>query len=487
MAMEDRGSSDSTWGVERRSIEHIPPSERGGSPASLFTVWFGANMQVTTVVTGALGVILGLPLPWAILALVLGNLIGAVFMALHSAQGPKLGIPQMIQSRAQFGFHGAIVPLVLVLLMYVGFYASSAVLGGAALAGWWGISTTLGAILVSAVCTVLAIFGYWIIHRVERWVSVLAAVAFAYLAIRLFNTQDVGAAWSAGGSVKLGTFLLVVAIAATWQITYAPYVADYSRYLPESTPVRSTFWFTYSGSVIATVWMMALGSVCAAVASHSFEAGSSSFLVGLAHGGLRWAISLVIVLGIIAANVLNLYGMFMSSTTTITALRSFQMNTRIKALFIVCASAVGTAIGVAATANFLTNLENFILFLAYVLVPWTAINLADFYVVRKERYDMRSIFSPRGIYGTVNWRTMCAYVVAIAVEIPFMSTSFYTGPVVSHLGGADIAWVLGIVVAAVLYVILMRPVVAREEANVPGAGTGRGGIPVMAPEEDIPA
>jgi len=95
---------DNALALERRSVDPVPDSERHGSVRSLFTVWFAANMQVTTVVTGALGVIVGLPLPWAILALVIGNLVGAVFMALHSAQGPKLGIPQMIQSRAQFGF-----------------------------------------------------------------------------------------------------------------------------------------------------------------------------------------------------------------------------------------------------------------------------------------------------------------------------------------------------------------------------------------------
>lgn len=265
----------------------------------------------------------------------------------------------------------------------------------------------------------------------------------------------------------MGTFLLVVSIAATWQITYAPYVADYSRYLPESTPVRSTFWFTYAGSVVATVWMMVFGSIAVAVAAKAFDAGSSSFLVGLAHGGVRWAISLLIVLGIVAANVLNLYGMFMSATTTITALRAFRVHVRTRALFIVLASAIGTVLAVAAKHNFLENLENFILFLAYFLVPWTAINLADFYLVRRERYDIEAIFTPDGIYGAVNWRTMVAYLVAIGVEIPFMSTSFYTGPLVAHLGGADIAWILGILVAAVLYVVLMRPVVMREQAAVP--------------------
>ena len=59
--------------VERHSIDHIPASQRHGSVTSLFTIWFGANMHMTTIVTGALGTILGLPLPWAIHALTEAN------------------------------------------------------------------------------------------------------------------------------------------------------------------------------------------------------------------------------------------------------------------------------------------------------------------------------------------------------------------------------------------------------------------------------
>ena len=134
--------------VEARSIDWIPYELRHGSPQSLFTLWFGANMQVIGVVTGALGVVFGLPLPWAIVGLIVGNLIGTVFMALHSAQGPKLGVPQMIQSRAQFGFYGAIIPLVLVILMYIGFYASGAILG-ARLSTTWQKSRLMLALLLS--------------------------------------------------------------------------------------------------------------------------------------------------------------------------------------------------------------------------------------------------------------------------------------------------------------------------------------------------
>jgi NCS1 family nucleobase:cation symporter-1 len=83
-----------------------------------------------TVATGALAVVFGLNLTWSILAILIGNLAGGLYMALHSIQGPRLGVPQMIQSRAQFGMFGAVLPFAVVVLMYIGFFVSTGVLGG---------------------------------------------------------------------------------------------------------------------------------------------------------------------------------------------------------------------------------------------------------------------------------------------------------------------------------------------------------------------
>lgn len=344
--------------------------------------------------------------------------------------------------------------------MYVGFFAASAVLGGSALAGWWGIGTTPATIIVAAVCTVLAVYGYRLIHQYERWISLVSGLGFLYLTIRLFTQYHVGSVWHSG-HVDTGSFILVVAIAATWQITYAPYVADYSRYLPRGTAVPAAFWWTYAGTVIGTIWMMAFGSIAVAIAAGSFNGGSTAFIAGLGGSGTHWLISLIIVLGIMAVNVLNLYGMFMCVTTTITALRPLQVRQGVRLGFVVASAVVGTVIAVAATSNFLTDFQNFILFLAYFLVPWTAINLVDFYLVRKEKYDIDSIFRPDGIYGRFNLRATGAYVIGVLVEIPFMSTTYYTGPMVKHLGGADISWILGLIVASGLYYGLTRPTTRR--------------------------
>src|SRR5579871_5600937 len=117
--------------IEQHTIYQIPLDQRHGKARQLFTLWFGANLNILTVVTGALATtIFHQSFLSGVLAILLGNLIGTVFMALHAAQGPRLGVPQMVQSRGQFGAKGAGFVVVLVAFMYVGYAGTAFVTGG---------------------------------------------------------------------------------------------------------------------------------------------------------------------------------------------------------------------------------------------------------------------------------------------------------------------------------------------------------------------
>jgi len=86
--------------IEQHTIYQIPLEQRHGKARHLFTLWLGANINVLTVVTGALATTLfGQSFLAGSSAIVIGNLVGTIFMALHAAQGPRLGVPQMVQSR----------------------------------------------------------------------------------------------------------------------------------------------------------------------------------------------------------------------------------------------------------------------------------------------------------------------------------------------------------------------------------------------------
>lgn len=440
--------------IEKRTIEFIPESERHGSVRNLFTIWFSANMQVTTLVTGALAIEFGLSIFWGLIAVILGNLLGAIFMASHSVQGPKLGIPQMIQSRAQFGVVGAVIPLFVVILMYIGFFASSGVLGAQAISSAFSIPVNWGIVLVSIISLVITLIGYDLIHKLEKYFAIIFAIVFIFVTVEAFRLEMPAHIW-VPGHFSGGTFLLMVSIAATWQLTYAPYVADYSRYLPSNTPSSKTFGYTYAGTVIGTVWMMSLGVILTALIP-KFLDNSSLGLAKLVGPQLAVIMYVVIVLGVLAVNVLNLYGAFMSITTTLEAFTKLKATTNVRFWLVFATAIIGTVLAIWGNGNFLSNFENFILLLSYFMVPWTAINLIDYYLLRRGEYNVWDVFDVNGQYGKFNWIAIIAYLISFILEVPFVNTSMYVGPVSKALDGTDIAWIVGLAVPLVLYYYPMR-------------------------------
>jgi len=450
--------------VERRSIDVVPDDERHGTAFSQFTLWLGANLQITAVVTGALAVVFGGDVVWSLVGLVLGNLLGGAVMALHSAQGPKLGLPQMIQSRAQFGVRGAVVPLLLVILMYVGFFASGSVLAGQAVGELTHTGDTTGIVVFALVTGAMAAVGYRVIHALGRVASVICAVAFVYLGVRLLDRVDLSALLH-DAHFDAPMFLLAVSLSASWQLAFGPYVADYSRYLPRTTSAKATFWWTLSGSAIGSQWSMTFGVLVAATAGEKFLANQVSYVVSLGGAGLVASfLYFVIALGKLTINVLNTYGGFMSMVTSVSGFRGQKvLSQRGRTAYIALIMIAGTAVALLGKDSFLTSFKDFLLFLLTFFTPWSAINLVDYYLISRERYDIPALSDPRGRYGAWRWDALAVYAIGLLAQLPFLATHFYTGALVEPLGGADVSWIVGLVVPALLYWLVAR----RDTAHVP--------------------
>jgi purine-cytosine permease-like protein len=69
---------------------------------------------------------------------------------------------------------------------------------------------------------------------------------------------------------------------------------------------------------------------------------------------------------------------------------------------------------------------------------------------------------PDGVYGAWGWRGLTAYFVGFAAEIPFMvlppiAGLSYTGWIPNHVtNGVDYSWVVGLLVAGLVYLVLSR-------------------------------
>src|SRR5580692_5435092 len=169
--------------IEQRSIDYVPIAERHGKVWHLWPVWFSGDAHLATIATGVVGIALGGNFAWMALAVILGCALGTFFMAFHSTQGPQLGLPQMIQSRPQFGYIGALLIWVVALITYVGYNAFNQLLAGQTIHQLAGLEPHAAFIGFTILALVLAVYGYDWIHRAQRWVAYLMIAALALFTV----------------------------------------------------------------------------------------------------------------------------------------------------------------------------------------------------------------------------------------------------------------------------------------------------------------
>jgi purine-cytosine permease-like protein len=445
--------------IERRSIDYVPLAERHGKVWHLWPVWFSGSANLATLATGVIGITLGGNLLWTIVAVVAGCALGTFFMAFHSTQGPQLGLPQMIQSRPQFGYLGALLVWVVALIAYIGFNAFNQVIAAQTwhqLYNGASAASPVTIVVFAGSAVTLAVAGYDKIHAAQRrFAFIVIALLVAFSAGACFKLHFPAAQWEPRRFNELA-FLGQFFAAASYQLSWSIYVSDYSRYLPRDVGVGPSFWWTYLGAFLGGAWMMLVGSVAAALAPGLDMPAAIQAAADAIYPGFGMVLLAAALLGLLTISGLNFYGASLTLLSVADSIKPVKCTVanRIKSLAL--AAIIAVVIALESSGDFSKRFNDLLAVLLYLFTPWTAINLVDFYWVRKGHYSIREIFNPRGIYGRWNWRGLLAYGAGFVAMIPFFSTGLYTGPVARMLGGADVAMVVGLPVAALVYVLTYR-------------------------------
>jgi purine-cytosine permease-like protein len=453
--------------VETRSIDYIPLAERKGKVRDLWPVWFMGDAHLATLATGAISVAGGLDLFWSSLAVIGGCVLGTVLMALHCTQGPHLGLPQMIQSRPQFGYIGALLVWIVALFTYIGFNALNQSLAASTLHELVGLPEAPAIIGFAVLAAFVAAIGYDLIHKAQRVLAYIMLAALAVYTLGFFLTVDL-AALLTPGTFKPTLFLVQFFAAAGYQLSWSIYVSDYSRYLPREVGIKASFAWTFCGAFIGGAWMMLVGAFAAAAFTDPDIVVALRRSADAMFSGFGWLMLVSSFGGLITITSLNLYGSSLTLLSVIDSLRPIRLGVapRMAALAVVFAASLSLSLGM--SGNVLHDFEAFLGVLVYLFTPWTAINLADFFFVRKGHYSIRAMFMADGIYGRWNWRGLTAYAIGFVAMIPFFKTALYVGPVARALGGADISMLIGLPVSAAVYVWLCRNLdLAAELAQIP--------------------
>jgi NCS1 nucleoside transporter family len=459
--------------LDAHSIEPIPEADKDSTGWQQFWIWAGANIAPINWALGALGILLGLGLMETIVIVVLGNIVGCGIFAAFTVMGHKTGVNQMVLSRSAFGRRGGYLSSAMQFLFTMGWIGVNTyfpVLLAVGILGEFGVEDTFFVrfVIVTVIMAIqvgIGVYGFYLIRTFEKYtvpVTVAIMALMSFLAWTRPGVVDWGLTTELTGAAHFSAITaLVTAIGVGWGISWVTWASDYSRFVPKKVPSRTVYWYSFFGMFIPTVWLAILG---ASIASVSASADPARLVTSVFGGFVAVLVMLMVLHGPIATNILNVYS---------SALAAASAGIRASRLVLgLIAGAVGYAVTIIFLnePDFAQTFDFWMVGLVLWMSPWAGVILADFYLLRRQRIDVGELYADpeRSIYGDVNWIGIGAFAIGLVSGWLFeygLVTPLQGFVSKELLNGADLSWLVGIVVAGGLYLLGMRG-----RATVPARG-----------------
>jgi len=446
------------------SVEPIPEADRDSTGPQQMWIWAGANIAPVNWALGALGIVLKLGLWETIAVIVVGNIIGCAIFAAFTVMGHKTAVNQMVLCRSAFGRRGAYLPSALMFLTTLGWIGVNTyfpVKIAVAILGQFGIadslSTNMAVItLVVLLQVLIGVYGFYAIRTFEKYTVPVTVAIMALMSVLAWSQPGV-VNWGHTSSLPPGAHLamltlLMTAIGVGWGISWVTWASDYSRFVPATVPSKTVFWYSYVGMFVPTVWLAILGATLASVTLDTDPAK----MVSAVFGGITSVLVLLMVLhGPIATNILNVYS---------AALAALSMDIRLSRTAIALVVGISSylvAIYFIFQPLFAKAFDNWMISLLLWMSPFAGVILADFFIKRRGHIDVPELYrAPEACaYGDVNWSGIAAFICGLVAGwsvqdglVPALQGPISTG----LLGGADLSWLVGILVSGAVYLALGR-------------------------------
>jgi NCS1 family nucleobase:cation symporter-1 len=442
---------EGTYGTKVVAVEpggagFIPLQERHGRPLSLLWTWMSPNLEFATIFVGVISVLYFHQTFWqAVGALIVGTALGAVSHGFLSARGPSTGVPQMVLSRMAFGFRGNALPAGLnAIVAGIGWFAVNSVSGTLALSALTGLPAPFWLVVVVLAQVGIAFFGHNLVHVFERAVLPVLAIVFLLATVFTFAAATPGAEPGGGG---LGGFLLTVGAAFGYAAGWNPYATDYTRYLSPTVSRKMTGLYAGLGVFISCVVLEVVGAASATIPGPENDNPTAAFTSHLP--GWVAALTLIgIALGAVSANVLNVYSGAMSFLALGIDLPLKQRRAIVAGVF----GVIGFLLALSGLQDAGAKYENFLLIISYWIGPWLGVYFADWLLRREDPSPFLYDRSYTPWAGAVAMAT--GMVVSIAL---FCNQTLYVAPVPRAVPAVgDITFEVGFVLAAVIYVLLLK-------------------------------
>ncbi|MDU0348207.1 purine-cytosine permease family protein [Actinomyces sp. MRS3W] len=449
--------------VENAGLDVIAESERKGRPRDLFMPWFAANISVLGLSWGAWVLGFGLSFAQAVIAGVVGVIVSFLLCGFIAVLGKRGSAPTLALSRAAFGYHGNRLSAAISWILTVGWetvLCVSASLASATVLQALGWHNQLGAEIVGFLLTVLlaasaGILGFDTIMRVQTWITWATGILTVIYLILVAPQIDFAALASLPAGPVTAFIGALVMVATGFGLGWVNAAADYSRYLPRSASTSGVIAWTTIGSSLPVVILVIAGIMLVGSDPELGTAIDSDPIGALTTILPTWFLipfAIVAILGLAGGIIMDLYSSGLSLLATGVPVKR-PVATAIDATIMT----VGTIAVIFGADNFLGPFQGFLTTLGVVIAAWAGVMLAEV-CLRRRDYDEAALFTPDGVYGSVNIEAIALVLLGAVVGWGLVVNSAaswlsWQGYLLGPLGGRDGAWAganLGVLAALLI-------------------------------------
>lgn len=320
-------------------------------------IWFGAGVSIAEILTGTY--FAGLGFKTALLAILLGHLIGGVMMLLAGLIGGFEEKSAMETVSMSFGTVGCKLFAILNVLQLLGWTAIMTYDGAVSAQSIFHMGVWFWALIMGVLILIWILVGVTNLGKL----SLVSMVLLLILSVILFKL--VFFSGNSMGKVSAGTLTFggAVELAVSMPLSWLPLISDYTREAEKPAAAAAASVVTYS---IVSVFMFVIGM------GASLFTGETNIAVIMTKAGLGIAGLLIVILSTVTTTFLDAYSAGVSSVTVY-----HKINEKHAALIV-------TIIGTAGAMMFnMDNITNFLYFIGSVFAPMIAVQAADYFILKR--------------------------------------------------------------------------------------------------------
>lgn len=320
-------------------------------------IWFGAGVSIAEILTGTYFAPLGFGK--GLLAIIVGHIIGCLMLFMAGYIGGKVRKSAMETVKMSFGQKGSLLFSCLNILQLVGWTAIMIYDGALASNGILPVGAWIWCLVIGGLIVIWIVIGIKNLGKVNT-----VAMAALFILTLILCKVIFGGGASVGITDESMTFGAAVELSVAMPLSWLPLISDYTRNAEKPVKATAASAIVYG---LVSCWMYVIG-MGAAIYTGEYDVAQIMVKAGLGMAGL-----LIIVLSTVTTTFLDAYSAGVSSESVWSGLKGKWIA--------VAATVLGT---IGAIIYPMDNITDFLYLIGSVFAPMIAIQIADFFLLKKD-------------------------------------------------------------------------------------------------------